>query len=47
MSAFPSQPGKVGFAGPSTNISGGQARCKFGVDLTRFLSAKEMQRDLQ
>lgn len=47
-SALPSQPGKVGFALVQAQIFlAGQARCKFGVDLTHFLSAKEMRRDLQ
>lgn len=48
MSGLPSQPGKVGFAGPSTNISGKACSLQeFAVDLTHFLSAIEMQRDFQ
>lgn len=47
-SGLPSQPGKVGLPGPSTNISGRACLLReFAVDLTDFLRAKEMQRDFQ
>lgn len=43
---LPVQPGKFGFAGPSTTISG-RARSlrELGADLTHFLHAQETHRD--